>query len=128
MVVVNDDYPSECLHFGQLLDASRFRFRVEGAPTEDRQNPPGQATGARYSVEPLPLKSARREQRTPTPDFEDSEVRDTEFLATEPANRRAPSPEPSRHRSRDQLDEIVERVKGTRDLVGFVACPYHDTS
>ncbi|QQK46767.1 DNA polymerase family X [Penicillium digitatum] len=131
VALVNESYPSECIQFRSVLDASHLRFRVNGIPTtaEKEKSP---------VVEPppdsLPLKPSRREKNQ-SPELHLSPVEEpmpnllpndfpenvTESVphavifesvqenATEEACGRG-------DRERDALDEIIDEAKATSHL------------
>ena len=121
VIVVNDKYPPDCIHFGYLLKPDQFQYRVKGAP-KDNDIQTGIIRAPKTPV--LADVSSRKEMRTPpitTPSpaksvmsLIDSNARSPISTSTDASGGGVAA---TIDRSEDALDTVIKETKRTASLV-----------
>ncbi|KAH8697290.1 putative DNA polymerase POL4 [Talaromyces proteolyticus] len=117
VAIVNQDYPSDCLQFGQLLSVTQTRFRVDGIPTKATRSQSTSKTATNPESSPRIKDPRRRDRRSPTASQDEglslaTPSTDNTKNPTDPTINTVDQPE-SNH---EILDEMVQKVKSVNYL------------
>jgi hypothetical protein len=123
---VGEDFITDSIHNGRLVDGRRAYYRVVGAPETDIANKqaPSPVTAAEVGKKSLAVKKASKEMRTPSPRRSLSTSQDSKAAeaASAPSKATVEQAGPIERdylpkEYRDALSEAMEEIRAVQHLV-----------
>ena len=117
LVVVNENFPADCIEFGLMVRPTQWMYEVKDPEKEAKAAP-----AADQSKDPKPVKTPKGFDVTPS--RTESSGSDFMFGGTWDAASRSPtfqrpqSPSPAFKKHEDALTEAIVEAQATKDLVG----------
>lgn len=125
LVVVNENFPADCIEFGLMVRPTQWMYEVKDPRKEAKASPAaGQSKASDHSLQLKPVKTPKGFDITPSR----TESGGSDFMfgvtwdaaSKSPTFERARSRSPSSKKHQDALSEAIAEAQATKELVGPV--------